>query len=62
MDGWIGEDGWMSGGAGYVLSKESVRRFNEISLQNADICEKGDEGSEDVNMANCLKGLLGLSV
>jgi glycoprotein-N-acetylgalactosamine 3-beta-galactosyltransferase len=56
MDGWIGKYGWMSGGAGYVLSKESVRRFNEISLPNADICEQGDEGSEDVNMANCLKG------
>merc|ERR1712106_811111 len=53
----IVKDGYMSGGAGYVLSKEALRRFNEIALPNATICEQSDGGSEDVNMGNCLKGV-----
>jgi len=50
-------DGYMSGGAGYVLSKEAVRRFAEISLPNATLCSQQDTGAEDVNMGNCLKSV-----
>jgi len=48
-------DGYMSGGAGYVLSKEAVKRFNEEALNNATLCSQDDGGAEDVNMGNCLK-------
>eukprot|EP00091_Calanus_sinicus_P010900 TRINITY_DN24970_c0_g1_i1.p1 TRINITY_DN24970_c0_g1~~TRINITY_DN24970_c0_g1_i1.p1 ORF type:complete len:141 (-),score=32.98 TRINITY_DN24970_c0_g1_i1:129-551(-) len=47
----------MSGGAGYVLSKEALRRFAEISLPNEDLCQQDDGGAEDVNMGNCLKSV-----
>ena len=52
-----GLDGYMMGGAGYVLSKEALRRFYEISLTNRSICEQGDTGAEDVNMGNCLRNV-----
>ena len=48
--GLDGLDEYMMGGVGYVL-----RRFNEISLQNASFCQRDEEGTEDLNVGNCLK-------
>ena len=45
---------YMSGGAGYVLSREAVRRFREGQGKS---CRPGDLGPEDVEMSRCLQRL-----
>ena len=53
------KSGYMSGGAGYVLSKEALRRLVTIGLQDTKdtYCRKDEHGPEDVNIGKCMEKL-----
>ena len=53
------ENGYMSGGAGYVLSKESLKRLVEIGLEDktGKFCRKDQNGPEDLEIGKCMQKL-----
>lgn len=46
--------GYMSGGAGYVLSKEALDRFVHRGLPNPHLCKASDSGAEDAEMGKSI--------
>ncbi|GAB6027659.1 hypothetical protein CHUAL_001900 [Chamberlinius hualienensis] len=49
------DNGWMDGGAGYILSKEAFKRFTEQALPTKrEGCDRAASGNEDLELAKCI--------
>ncbi|XP_052801609.1 glycoprotein-N-acetylgalactosamine 3-beta-galactosyltransferase 1-like isoform X2 [Mya arenaria] len=48
------KNGYMSGGAGYVLSKEALKRLYNV-FDDSSKCRQDDGGAEDLELGKCLQ-------
>jgi glycoprotein-N-acetylgalactosamine 3-beta-galactosyltransferase len=51
------KQGYMSGGAGYVLSRAALDAFITKALPNNTLCAPGEDGFEDGEMGKCLENI-----
>ncbi|KAK9501664.1 hypothetical protein O3M35_012348 [Rhynocoris fuscipes] len=51
------KQGFLAGGAGYVLSKTTLRKFITEALPDYDKCQFSDIGDEDVEISKCMENI-----